>query len=208
MGRLASTARAGADAKGAIAGWIATNKDGGKPGAEVAQALDALRLRAGDDLDALRAGIEAWYDGAMERVSGLYKRWTQGTSIAIGFAVSGALDIDSARLFRAFCTQPALRAAAADCAARKGEGADAPAGRDAARQLMADLTAFSAPLGWDAGVDWSAAGLAAMALGWALSALALSLGAAFWFDILKRVVNLRASGTKPGGAAQRVVSRT
>jgi hypothetical protein len=34
-------------------------------------------------------------------------------------------------------------------------------------------------------------------LGWTLTALALSLGAPFWFDTLKNLVNLRTSGTKP-----------
>lgn len=34
-------------------------------------------------------------------------------------------------------------------------------------------------------------------LGWLLSAIALSLGAPFWFDTLGRLVKMRASGTKP-----------
>jgi hypothetical protein len=39
-------------------------------------------------------------------------------------------------------------------------------------------------------------------LGWLLTALAISLGAPFWFDLLSKFIQLRGSGTKPGTAAQ------
>ncbi|MEI6560381.1 MAG: hypothetical protein WCO00_18445, partial [Rhodospirillaceae bacterium] len=34
-------------------------------------------------------------------------------------------------------------------------------------------------------------------LGWLLSALAISLGAQFWFDTLGKIISLRSSGAKP-----------
>ena len=34
-------------------------------------------------------------------------------------------------------------------------------------------------------------------LGWLLTAIAVSLGAPFWFDMLKKIVNLRAAGREP-----------
>jgi hypothetical protein len=34
-------------------------------------------------------------------------------------------------------------------------------------------------------------------LGWLLTALALSLGAPFWFDMLNKFINLRGAGDKP-----------
>ena len=35
------------------------------------------------------------------------------------------------------------------------------------------------------------------ALGWMLTAAALTLGAPFWFDLLQKFVNLRGAGGKP-----------
>ena len=35
------------------------------------------------------------------------------------------------------------------------------------------------------------------ALGWIVTALAVSLGAPFWFDLLRKLVNMRSSGKKP-----------
>jgi hypothetical protein len=37
-------------------------------------------------------------------------------------------------------------------------------------------------------------------VGWIITALALSAGAPFWFDMLKQLVNLRNTGSKPDGA--------
>ncbi|MEX2565436.1 MAG: hypothetical protein WD431_05805 [Cyclobacteriaceae bacterium] len=34
-------------------------------------------------------------------------------------------------------------------------------------------------------------------LGWIITAFAITLGAPFWFDLLKRVMSIRASGEKP-----------
>lgn len=35
-------------------------------------------------------------------------------------------------------------------------------------------------------------------LGWLLTAIAASLGSAFWFDTLKRIVSIHSSGRKSG----------
>ncbi len=34
-------------------------------------------------------------------------------------------------------------------------------------------------------------------IGWGITALALSMGASFWFDLLRKVMSVRASGEKP-----------
>lgn len=52
------------------------------------------------------------------------------------------------------------------------------------------------PVGWEVhrSHSWSLA-----ILGWLITALALTAGAPFWFDLLKRLVNLRNTGLKPSG---------
>lgn len=39
-------------------------------------------------------------------------------------------------------------------------------------------------------------------MGFVMTALAVSLGAAFWFDLLGRLVNLRATGARPAATAR------
>ena len=45
-------------------------------------------------------------------------------------------------------------------------------------------------------------------LGFLITAMAISLGAPFWFDLLNKFVNLRASGAKPGSKSSTPVSKT
>ena len=66
-------------------------------------------------------------------------------------------------------------------------------------------------LGWDEGeaqVGPKAWGI--RILGWLLTALAISLGAPFWFDILKKIVTIRSSGDTAGqsGQPQQVIINT
>ena len=49
---------------------------------------------------------------------------------------------------------------------------------------------------------WSAEMWLSQILGWIITVFALSLGAPFWFDTLKKLVNLRTSGTKPESSAK------
>ncbi len=53
------------------------------------------------------------------------------------------------------------------------------------------------PIGWgDGSVTWKA--ITSHLPGWLLTALALSLGAPFWFDLLNKVVNVRHGIANPG----------
>lgn len=45
-------------------------------------------------------------------------------------------------------------------------------------------------------------------LGWLLTAIAVSLGAPFWFDLLNKVINIRSSGKIPGQTKESVTPNT
>jgi len=67
--------------------------------------------------------------------------------------------------------------------------------------MVSQINTYRSPLG----MGWKNVNLNAMQpldiatkiLGWLVTALAISLGAPFWFDILKKIVNLRGAGKKP-----------
>jgi hypothetical protein len=74
------------------------------------------------------------------------------------------------------------------------------------------------PVGWDAAAKsewtdwytpwkwaWSQYGTA---LGWALTALLVMLGAPFWFDVLTKLASLRSTGNKPPSAGNDPASAT
>lgn len=70
---------------------------------------------------------------------------------------------------------------------------------------LGDIQSVRLPIGWDASqrsyfCDEKGAHLNRIMtgiIGWFLTALAASLGAPFWFDILQRFVNIRANGRSP-----------
>jgi hypothetical protein len=74
-----------------------------------------------------------------------------------------------------------------------------PTFQDAAEQLAkanADLASAGIQLGWTAPPSGAGA-WASKIIGLLVSILAISLGAPFWFDILNRVMQVRAAGASP-----------
>ena len=71
---------------------------------------------AGNDINKSRANIEAWYDDAMDRVSGWYKRHTHIILIVIGLLASFALNIDTIQITKALLYNDTLRKSVADAA--------------------------------------------------------------------------------------------
>jgi hypothetical protein len=64
------------------------------------------------------------------------------------------------------------------------------------------MNATGVPIGWQDGELYPAqrgtpSAVALSVVGWLLTAMAASLGAPFWFDVLKKVAHLRSSGPNP-----------
>jgi hypothetical protein len=171
---------------------------------KVQQALTVLIDASGDDIVKLREHIEAWYDGAMERVTGWYKRYTQIIIFALGFIVAGLMNADSMAIVRALSTDDALRRGVVEKAEAyvKANDSGAAMAGDAKKRLdeaAKKLSEQRLPLGWGevlglGPVDWFL-----RVLGWLLTATAISLGAPFWFDLLNKFMNVR-SALKPATA--------
>jgi hypothetical protein len=62
------------------------------------------------NIEDLGKNVEDWYNDAMDRVSGWYKRQTQGILLILGLIVAIAFNADTLMLARAFWADPNLRA--------------------------------------------------------------------------------------------------
>lgn len=159
---------------------------------------------AGGDLERAIAGLESWFNSAMDRVSGRYKRQTQLYLFVIGVAMTVALDVDSVRIARELYRDPARRQAAvamAQSAVR--EGVPATADSQAAR-AMRRLDSLGLPEAWP-GVnvtglwpdpdEWRpiVAHAGDAWFGWLITAFAISFGAPFWFDTLGKLIAIRST---------------
>ncbi len=175
---------------------------------ELKTALATLVDDAEGDRDAFRKNVEDWFNAAMDRVSGWYKRQVQVILFCVGLALVALLNVDSFQVGNSLWNDSAVRSAVVAQAQQTAKKSTTGKGnqdlRRAANQVN-QLKALKLPIGWSSAKNdprnppngFSA--WAAKVLGWLITALAISLGAPFWFDILGRARSLRASG-KPEGA--------
>ena len=171
---------------------------GSIPNAALSRALLAIYHSVEGDAQKFQHAAERWFDDAMERVSGWYKRRVQLFLFFIAMAVVVPLNADSLATARVLWRDDATRAAVvkqAEAAAEQ-EAADIDV-ENAVRQL-------DVPLGW----EWSFGDRATQApndvvawiakvLGLAITIAALMLGAPFWFDLLSKISRVRSTGAPP-----------
>jgi hypothetical protein len=74
-----------------------------------ARAYQLFASRAEANADSIRAELEAWYDGAMDRASGWYRRNTQWLLLVGGFALAALLNINAFIIARHLSIDPVLR---------------------------------------------------------------------------------------------------
>ena len=188
------------------------------------QALGAFVAEAAGDINTFKSYIEKWFDDTMDRVSGVYKRWSQLFLLLIGLFLAISLNVDTIRIFSTLAHDSDVRQALADSAVQAAEVDPSTWTEEQALKAAADLPI---PIGWTscrkgdtaapsavsakplcsevfaigstivARTGWS---LLSVLVGWVLTAIAISFGAPFWFDLLNQLVNIRAAGPKPARA--------
>jgi len=171
------------------------------PESNVRDAILTAATTAGNDIDKLRASIAIWFDDSMDRLSGVYKRYLHWLSLAVGIALAIALNADTISVAGTLWQDSDLRTSiAAAATATKFDMTTLSQSSQSLQQIESTLRPF--PLGWTSAAmrDIGFWGVLAKLLGLAMTGLALSLGAPFWFDMLSRFVNLRAAGIKPDRA--------
>jgi hypothetical protein len=156
----------------------------------------------------LQQNIEQWFNDAMTRSGGWYKRWTQKVLLGIAIVIVLGANVDTLMLAKRFMRDNALRTSIVTAAEKSIQSGVNPTTDPKARDSFLDeANKLSLPLGWMADaadpyredqIPQTTVGWLMKLLGLAISIFAISLGAPFWFDILSKVVNLRGAGTPPG----------
>jgi len=211
----------------------------------------------------VRENIENWFDSAMDRVSGVYKRRSQLIILLLGLAVTVALNVDTLALVRTLSTDRTMRdslVAAAQEYAKNNPTPPAPEKTSASstatpkpssspkptsnptgtpvasasaslvtrttsaspsptpgpspecdaecrvKKNLDEIRKLGLPIGWTRQISQppdppdprqlygvSPQGWLMRILGWLLTALAISLGAPFWFDVLNKFIVVRST---------------
>jgi hypothetical protein len=147
------------------------------------RALRALYQRADGDLKRFQDGIAGWFDSAMERVSGSYKRRASTISLLLSLLLAIMFNIDSIHLFQTLWREPGLTA----------QLGALPRQLDAATldKLM------GLPIGWTTFPPRLDGSFLLQCAGWLITGATAMFGAPFWFDLLQRTVQMRGTGATP-----------
>ncbi|HEY4943119.1 MAG TPA: hypothetical protein VII56_16940 [Rhizomicrobium sp.] len=190
------------------------------PNAQIQSAVLSAVERANGDLAQAQKNLEDWFNSAMDRVSGWYKRRTQIILFALGFVAAVLLNMDTFAVLHAVSGDQDLRNKMLAIA----QAANTDADKDkASKQLIDGFQKLNLPMGWDnfrpipqadcakeapapcpdSRPDfWVRANfwnILKMILGWLITGAAVTLGAPFWFDTLSKFMSVR-SALKPGDA--------
>jgi hypothetical protein len=196
-----------------------------------------------ESLEDVRANLSAWFDSAMDRVSGWYKRRVQLMLFFIGLLAAVVLNVDAittaTRLVNDNTLRDSIVALAEKAAPPTTQGDQSPDATGGANgqpsaqaalnlpEVKAELANLGFPMGWK---DWrpgpqfavcykvnkkgviatkrsceveeAAFIWARTVVGWLVTAFAVMFGAPFWFDLLGKLVTLRASGKLPSERKQ------
>jgi len=189
--------------------------------------------------------IAAWFDRAMDSVSGWYKRTAHTLIVAVGLFAAVVLNVDTFLVLDSLNRDSVLRESVATAVAEsmKSESAVVKTAAEVAAEQKGNANAkpsevfvdekkteelvrkrvvavkrgldeLTLPMGWPEGrgifctptaevscdrrsVPATLGGLGRRFGGWLFTAIAIALGAPFWFDLLNKLINLRAAAPPP-----------
>ena len=163
--------------------------------------LTAIDAAQGNMEEAVK-NIQNWFDSSMDRVSGWYKRSTQWIIFWIALGVSVALNVNTLTiadyLYRNDLARKALVAKA------EVISKDTSYLNKSFQEVNQEINSMNLPIGWSKGIrsindsddkvteSWWLSVFAPL-LGWLITALAATMGAPFWFDLLNKVMVIRST---------------
>ncbi|WP_220386391.1 hypothetical protein [Frankia sp. ArI3] len=217
-------------------------------------ALTTAVVRTGGDREKIITELARWYDEAMDRLSGWYKRRVAVFLLAYAIVLAAVFNLDAVAISRALWQDGTVRDAAVTASqgqigqaadvgpttagSRDAGSSDAGSGgagpgdtKDAAQsgdqetggtsdagvgdavesaiRSVRNASGLALPIGWvrtsddrddPREVPHTVGGWLLKIAGLAIACFALTAGAPFWFELLGRLVNMRAAGPKPRSA--------
>ncbi len=167
--------------------------------------------------------IENWFNGTMDRVSGWYKRKTQIIVWCIGLVLAVMFNADTFNIYGTLSSNSVKSNILFNLASGYVNNDISISSKDTTKKSLAeliketnnDLDSLNVISNLNV-IGWNEAQIQQMThlkglrqgfnrwsvklLGWIISAIAITLGAPFWFDLLSMFINIRNAGKKPADA--------
>jgi hypothetical protein len=171
--------------------------------------LQLSAQQAQGEIGKLRDNFEQMYSDTMDRVSGWYARKAQTVLFVIALVVSVGYNVDTLEISQALWKDQSLRESFVELAKTSTKQCVEEQNNDKAdsssfeclklEKLKKDNTLVQLPLGWNENVfkELSFGKFFLKIPGWVITAMATSLGAPFWFNLLSKLISIRRSVLKP-----------
>jgi len=203
------------DRTGAVSIQAITDNISKLPDSNLKTQLQGLIATTQDSIDSMTTAVSQWVDRSLTMLGEQYKRKIQIMSLSIGFLVAATFNINTVALVSHLYSNKEARdeiaAYALSVTAQTNSAAVVECMKYDKEQLKAQSTCTPLvglieavkqkntnlgvlPIGPMAPLEQS---FLICIIGWLLTALAVSLGAPFWFDLLNNLVNIRHSMAKP-----------
>jgi len=180
--------------------------------------LDFLWRQSKDDVLVFQKKVEEWFADVMARAKGWFADATKWRLFFIGVALAGILNADTLQIYKSLSANAALRDELVKDAEDFTNAHDSvPQGPDtsktsvqanadfkATKQLYVETVQSPLGLGWGTASsipnnlwDWLI-----KFVGWVLTGVAVTLGAPFWYDLLRKLISFKsgASGESKNNA--------
>lgn len=176
-------------------------------------AADVDRLK--DKIEEVKKSIEEWYDKLMDKLSLWYRKRSRAVLFVIGLLLCGFLNLDTFMIVKSLHQDETIRKAAVAAAmenlqqSKETNEADTDF-KKKINEFREKLDQVGFPIGWPAkdapkndprrfpGKPWL---IFLKILGILATSLAISFGAPFWFDTMRKLSNLyekKKTGSKTG----------
>ncbi|NEP55391.1 MAG: hypothetical protein F6K65_44075, partial [Moorea sp. SIO3C2] len=183
----------------------------------LAQEAQTQATELANEIVQFERSVANWFDRAMDRSSGVYKRNAKGIAFLLGLLIAIASNTDTLYVLTRLSQDSILRSTIVEAAdqlaieqtigntdaANTGDDTSATEQlgevKDAVQVALEDIPL---PLGWtpqivdqqkEQAADWHFPILRRI-IGWLVTGIALSMGASFWYSLLGKVVNVRNTG--------------
>ena len=168
-----------------------------------------LISEAKNNTDKFKSLAEEWYNETMERVSGWYKKWIQLITFMVSLFIAFSMNVNTIEIAQKLSTDDEARIELVNAATNFLESQDDSTIMSLNKEELDKIKKLNTQLNdllletekektiinleypnikSEINEWWS------YLLGCLITAIALSLGAPFWFDLLNRLVKLRGSG--------------
>ncbi len=187
----------------------------GDESSDTVNLLRSFLQDANGDVEQFRRSLESWFNEMMDRATGWYKRQVQWITFVVGAAIAIGFNVDTFGIVEHLSKDQTAREQLALVATNYVKNHPGGVIDSTMSQRLDSLVVYVDSLykadinesneilglGWDSFTGFLHGMTAKGFCGQLVTALAIMLGAPFWFDVLSKIVQLRGSGPKPKGSS-------